>query len=404
MENKRFILLVVDGLGVGEMPDVESTRPKDRGAHTLKNILKVNPTIRLPNLRSLKIPEYFINHTFHPCTYHGFHRSLGTCALAHFGADSYMGHQEMAGSNPKKPIQQFLIDKKDDIIAILLQNGISARCVDGVIFADKMTVISDNIESDYGFNINVVGSLTDTAFDTILRIGTLVRKVVDVGRVITMGGVGICMKNVLQSLEHKKLGDKHISGINIPKLNIYNEKYRVVHLGRGISVHTQAPTIVASKGFPVILIGKAADVIRAKNAKFRPAVHTQDVLSLIIKNMKEITSGLIFANVQETDLAGHSQDVQKYSYHLELVDKAVGTILDSMNSDDVFLITGDHGNDPTIGHSFHTREYTPLILFSKYIKSQNFNTRYTLADIGASICKFFSVHPPEYGTPFCYNM
>jgi len=400
MTNKRFILLVVDGLGVGEMPDVKTTRQEDIGAHTLKNVIKANPAIRLPNLCSLKIPDYFIKGCFQPCVYHGWQRSLGKCSLAHFGADSYMGHQEIAGSKPKKPLQQFITDKKDDIIAVLQRNNTSARYNHGVIFADTMIVIADNIESDYGFNMTVVGSLNHTTFNKILFVGKLVRQVVDVGRVITMGGVGICMSKILKCLEHKHIDGKKINGINIPKLRIYNEQYRVVHLGCGISVHAQAPHIVASHGFPVVLIGKAADVISAENAWHIPAVHTKDVITLLLNSMNNVDCGLLFANVQETDLAGHNQHVGQYSYHLELVDNAIIKILDRMNKNDVFLITGDHGNDPTIGHSFHTREQTPLIFFSKKTESQNFGTRNTLADIGASICNFFSLRPPEYGSYF----
>jgi phosphopentomutase len=116
--------------------------------------------------------------------------------------------------------------------------------------------------------------------------------------------------------------------------------------------------------------------------------------------LEKLNSGLIFANIQETDLAGHEQNTRKYAFFLEMVDKAIPQILEKLSGDDIFLITGDHGNDPTIGHPNHTREKTPLILFSRKIKSQDYGERKTLADIGASITKFFHAPPPESGRSF----
>jgi len=264
----------------------------------------------------------------------------------------------------------------------------------------KAIVVSDNIESDYGYNMNVVGSLDHSPYDEILRVGKIVRSVVDVGRVITMGGRGFDHSTLAACREHKIVNGNDVYGINIPKLHIYDEYYQVVHLGLPMNRSKQTPHILSTHGFPVVLIGKAADVLSAEQAEYHPVVHTEEVLSCLIKKIKEVDNGLIFANVQETDLAGHSQNVLEYSRHLELVDAALPSIFEQLSGDDLFLITGDHGNDPTIGHSFHTREYTPLILFSKKIIAQNFGTRKTLADIGASICSFFSQTAPEFGTSF----
>jgi phosphopentomutase len=98
-------------------------------------------------------------------------------------------------------------------------------------------------------------------------------------------------------------------------------------------------------------------------------------LRLLKKNIKKQSCGLIIANVQETDLSGHRQDVKEYLRHLRLIDKAISQLLDQMKENDLLLITGDHGNDPTIGHPFHTREKTPIILLSKKIASRDFKER-----------------------------
>ena len=397
MIQKRFVILIIDGLGVGEMPDVKIQRPQDRGAHTLKNTISKNTNIYLPNLRSLNVINYFLNENFIETKRGVLNCSFGKFKLAHFGADSFMGHQEIAGSKPKKPLQQFIFDKKDAIISALKDNGINAQYNYGIIIVNNSIIISDNIESDYGFNMNVVGSLDEVSFDKILSIAEIVRSVVDVGRVITMGGKNITKDMIISCIEQKIIAKNSIYGINIPRLHIYNENYKVVHLGLEMDRSKQAPHIVGKKGYPVVFIGKAADVLTAENAIYHPAVHTEDVLDHLLNSLYQVSSGIVFANVQESDLAGHSPDVLNYSHHLELVDKALPALLKALGRDDIFVITGDHGNDPTIGHSFHTREYTPLILFSHRIDSQDFGTRNTLADIGASICSFFSLPLPEFG-------
>jgi phosphopentomutase len=215
-----------------------------------------------------------------------------------------------------------------------------------------------------------------------------------------MGGVNVSPEDFFRCFE-EKTGDGCTSwGINIPRLKIYNNKYEVVHLGREICPARQAPGMLTKQGINVILIGKAADVIGAEGAHHFSQVSTQKVLKLVLWCLEKLNSGLIFANIQETDLAGHEQNTRKYAFFLEMVDKAIPQILEKLSGDDIFLITGDHGNDPTIGHPNHTREKTPLILFSRKIKSQDYGERKTLADIGASITKFFHAPPPESGRSF----
>ena len=400
MSQGRFVLLVLDGLGVGEMPDVKENRPQDIGSNTLKNIIQNNPKIEIPNLRKLGIVDYFLNNKFKNSKFSSYQLSLGKFLLAHYGADSFVGHQEISGTRPKKPLQQFIIDKKDEIIAILKKNNIDAKYTRGIILIKNNIAISDNIESDYGFNISLVGSLDTNSFEKITSIAKIVRQVVQVGRVITMGGVNVDEKRLFSCIEHKTINGKEVYGINVPKLNIYNKDYLVVHLGTTILIEKQAPQILSKNNYPVVLIGKAADIISADKAMYFPLVHTEEVIDCLIDKIDKIDKGLIFANVQETDLSGHRRDVLEFSRHLELVDKAIPKILKRLGKNDVFVITGDHGNDPTIGHPFHTREFTPLIMFSNNISSKDFGVRKTLADIGASICKYFSLGSTESGTSF----
>jgi phosphopentomutase len=212
-----------------------------------------------------------------------------------------------------------------------------------------------------------------------------------------MGGVGVT-KQTLNDCFECKTRDGYIAwGINIPKLNIYNDQYRVVHLGYGINPTSQTPAILGLQGVPVVLIGKTADVINAPGAVYRSEVQTDIVLSHLLKSLEVLEHGFIFANVQQADLAGHEQNALKYAKCLKLVDEALPEIVQNLRPDDLLIITGDHGNDPTIGHSNHTREQTPLIMLSQQIKPHDFGVRETLADIGATISSFFNAPHPESG-------
>ena len=145
------------------------------------------------------------------------------------------------------------------------------------------------------------------------------------------------------------------------------------------------------------------DVIQCEDAKGIPAVDTELVMKELIKSLDEVEEGLIAATIQETDLAGHSEDVELYAEKIMIVDRYIDVVFEKMTDEDLLIISADHGNDPTIGHSQHTRENTFLLVYGKKYKSTNLGERETLSDIAATLADFFQVQPPENGTSF-YGM
>ena len=105
-------------------------------------------------------------------------------------------------------------------------------------------------------------------------------------------------------------------------------------------------------------------------------------------------------NIQETDLAGHSQDSQVYRKVLERADKGIEKILPLLTEDDILIIQADHGNDPDIGSSRHTRECVPLLIYKKGVSNVNVGTRRTMSDNGATCCDYFNVEKCENGTSY----
>lgn len=115
---------------------------------------------------------------------------------------------------------------------------------------------------------------------------------------------------------------------------------------------------------------------------------------------REYEDAAFLINVQETDLAGHAEDVDWYASLLNEVDDWLADFIPIMDEDDVLIVMADHGNDPTIGHSNHTREYVPILIVGKKVKKANIGLRNSMSDVGATFCDFFGLPSTAEGTSF----
>lgn len=395
---KRVILLVIDSLGVGEMEDVMKVRPQDKGANTLKHVAEAVKDFNIPSLEALGVGYLVDSEKIkRPANPLG---SYGKSKLAHFGADTYQGHQEIMGSKPRMPVVKPFIKFMDRVEKALKKAGYDVKIPDPehpFLLVNGLVTVADNIEADPGQNYNVTAPLDYISFEEELTIGRIVRENVEVGRVIVLGGRDIAMDDILKAIEFK---DGSITGIDCPKSGVYRSGYMVRHLGYGVNPEVQVPTLLHRQGYPVSLIGKMADVIECDGAEYFPMVETEGVMELILEKMVSQKTGLIAANVQETDLAGHAMDASRYAERLMTADLYLKSILEQMKEQDLLIITGDHGNDPTIGHSHHTREKALLLVYGKELKAVNLGERDTLSDIGATIADYFGIQKPEHGRSF----
>lgn len=399
----KFVVVVLDGFGIGEMEDVKTTRPQDLNANTCLSILKNKPELKLPNLEKLGLMNILDKEV------NGMKKNpnatWGKSNLTHFGADTFFGHQEIMGTKPKMPFREPIKNKIEEIYNALVNEGYRVRHSEGYnerfLIVEEALTIADNIECDLGQAFNITSALDLIDFKKVLEIGKVARSIAEVPRVITFGGKGINLENILNAVEEK---DGGFIGINAPKSGVYNKGYECVHLGYGVCPDTQVTTILANEDVPVYLLGKVADVVINEHGTSIPMVDTKGVLEETIKISREIDNGFICCNVQETDLAGHGEDVDKYANKLEISDSLIGELIETLNEKDVLIVMADHGNDPTIGHSKHTREMVPLMIYGKNIKSGYVGTRETLSDVGATIAEFFDVNKPENGTSFIKSL
>ena len=381
------------------MPDAKEVRPGDEKANTLRSILHDHPDLKLPNLEKLGLMNAYGEES--QCMKFSKDANFGKSMLMHYGADTFMGHQEIMGTLPKKPDVHPFQQKVDEVAEHLRKHGhkVEFREEAGLryIVCDDYVTVADNLEADLGMCYNVTAPLDFISFEKELEIGELVREVVTVGRVIVFGGSGNTMDDLYNAQEVKQ--GKFI-GVASAKSKSYEKNYHCRHLGYGVNKNVQAPTILTKHGIPCILIGKVADIVANDKGESISCVPTEECLKLTVKAVREHDIGFICTNVQETDLAGHAQDSTRYKEILEIADKGIGELLPLLSEDDILIVQADHGNDPDIGNSKHTRECVPLLIYRKGLKGVNVGVRKTMSDNAATCLDYFGVEAPENGTSY----
>ena len=403
MEQGRFIVIVLDSYGVGYMDDVLEVRPRDFGANTCKHIIDKIPELKLENLEKLglmnALGEDYGKMKINPKAV------FGKSKLMHHGGDTFLGHQEIMGTRPVKPLIAPFSHYIDKVYDALIKEGYKVEKIGDKIqylWVNDCVAVGDNLETDLGQVYNVTTTFQKISFEDELKIGEIVRKIVEVERVIVFGGTEATIESMKAAKEERE--EKYV-GINAPKSKVYEKGYMVRHLGYGINPETQVPTILGKENIPVILVGKVADIVlNEKGKSFLNLVDTSKIFDITLSELDKIEKGFIAVNIQETDLAGHAENAERYAQILKLSDKYIGKIMEKLNEKDILIITADHGNDPTIGHSQHTRENVPILVYKKGLESVNIGHRETMSDIGATVADYFKTKMPENGKSFLQNL
>ncbi|MBR6007244.1 MAG: phosphopentomutase, partial [Clostridia bacterium] len=149
---------------------------------------------------------------------------------------------------------------------------------------------------------------------------------------------------------------------------------------------------LAEKGYDVVGIGKIEDIFAHKG--ITTVDHTKnnpDGIEATIRYLKDGKGDFIFTNLVDTDmLYGHRNDVEGYASCLEYFDKKLPEIIDAMSDEDLLIITADHGCDPTTPSTDHSREYIPVLIFGRGVKSVDLGTLPTFADLGATVFEYIT--------------
>jgi phosphopentomutase len=156
---------------------------------------------------------------------------------------------------------------------------------------------------------------------------------------------------------------------------------------------------IQTAGGQVVSVGKIADIFANQGVSY--TVKGSDNMALIdqlLSQMKLAHEGLIFVNLVDFDSKfGHRRDVAGYALALEQLDKRINEIENQLNTDDLVLITADHGCDPTWPGSDHTREHVPVVFYGNKVKNNNLGERSSFADMGQTIAHHLEIDPLPYG-------
>jgi len=156
-------------------------------------------------------------------------------------------------------------------------------------------------------------------------------------------------------------------------------------------------------GLDVLAIGKISDIYDGEGVtESLRTVSNMDGMDKLLQTLDQDFTGLSFLNLVDFDaLFGHRRDPEGYGKALEEYDARLPEVFEKLKEDDLLIITADHGNDPVHHGTDHTREYVPLLAYSKGMaEAKELPVRKTFADIGATIAENFKVQMPAYGTSF----
>ncbi|MEO0115052.1 MAG: phosphopentomutase, partial [candidate division WOR-3 bacterium] len=161
--------------------------------------------------------------------------------------------------------------------------------------------------------------------------------------------------------------------------------------------------IAKENGYPVIVIGKVDELFAQRGyTKAYHSVNNQECIDLTLNALKENGEGLIFTNLIQFDMDwGHRNDYLAYYNGLKEFDTRLPQIIAQLKTDDLLAITSDHGNDPTTPSTDHSREYVPLLIYSKSLKAGvNLGIRDTFADLGQTIAEYLKIPRLANGKSF----
>lgn len=380
---KRIFVIVIDSLGIGEMPDAE--RFGDAGTNTLGHISESVDSFEIPNLQKLGManltPLKQVKPLKEPIGYRGILREKSN------GKDTMTGHWEMMGVETKKPFKTFtkhgfpkeLIDELEkrtghkvignksasgtEIIEELGEEEIATGHMIVYTSADSVLQICGNEET---FDLKELYRCCEIARELTMK------EEWRVGRVIARPYIG------KKKGEFERTSNRHDYALKPPVRTALN--------------------VLKDGGFDMISVGKIRDIFDGEGIteghKSRSSVHGMEQT---IELAETDFHGLCFVNLVDFDAKwGHRRNPKGYAKELEAFDQKLGTLMETLREDDLLIITADHGNDPTYTGTDHTREKVPFLAYSRSMEENGvLPEQETFAVIGATVLDNFGLSMPE---------
>jgi phosphopentomutase len=378
MRFNRVCLLVLDACGVGELPDAEAYG--DAGSNTLGHCAEAVGGLKMPTMGRMGlgniIPIRGIPETSSPKAYYG------KLAEQSAGKDSTIGHWELAGLISHKPFP-------------LYPNGFPKEIIDEFVRKTGRPVIGNEAAS----GTEIIARLGETHLKTgSLIVYTSADSVFQVAAHVDLIPLSELYRYCRLAREMLQ-GEHGVSRVIArPFAGKPGEFYRTPDR-KDFSLPPTGPTVLdllSESSHDVITVGKVDDLFAGRGVtKSQHTKSNQEGIERIIDFLKTEFHGLLFANLVDFDMIwGHRNDAAGFAGGLEYFDSRLPEILAVLRKDDLFIITADHGCDPTTTSTDHSREYTPLLAYSPGFQSlsgKNLGIRRTFADIGATISEIFGL-------------
>jgi len=387
---KRIFVIVLDSVGIGAMPD--ASEYGDTEANTLVHIAEYKGGLTLPVLTSMGLgliePIAGIPKVSRPLA------AFGKMAELSKGKDTTSGHWELAGCPLFTPFPVYPNGFPPEVIKKFTAcTGLQAL---GNKAASGTEILVELGEEHLRTGQPIVYTSADSVFQIaaheeviplkrLYEICKIVREEVcvgnhAVGRIIARPFVG-------KPGSFTRTANRHDYSIKPPTPTVLD--------------------ILKEAKFSVTGIGKIADIFanQGLTQSFPTKSNMQGMEIITDLAQNNLDTGLIIANLVEFDSSyGHRNDVLGYAQALEEFDESLATFLPKLKDTDLLMITADHGCDPTIAGTDHTREYVPLLVYHHDLATTgqviNLGTRTTFADLGATIANNFTLPPLPYGQSF----
>lgn len=386
--NKRAIVIIIDGVGVGELPD--AAKYGDTGSDTLGNLSRDTGGLNLPNLEKLGL-GCIHSITGLECVNNPL-ASYGKLAESSPGKDSTTGHWELGGLVLDKPFPTFPNGFPNEILEKFTQK--TGLNVLGNYAASGTEIIKELGEEHIRTGKPIIYTSADSVFQIAAHDDVIpLKKLYE-----------ICQ------ISRKILNGKHAVARVIARPFIGNNKHDFVRTRdrKDFSLKPTGETLLTKlqlAQIPTIAIGKINDLYADDGIS--ESLHTKtnaEGMHTLSTSLKKYPSGFIMANLVDFDMLwGHRNDKSGFKTGLSEFDTWLGDFLKDMSKNDILIITSDHGNDPTTPSTDHSREYVPLLVFGDKIRNGvNMGIRKSFADCQASLAEYFSIEKTKWGESFLH--
>jgi phosphopentomutase len=383
----RVFLIVIDSVGCGELEDAHLFG--DVGSNTIKHISEAAGGIHLPNMESLGY-----GHLTDILGVEKIDKPIGNYTKmkeVSNGKDTMTGHWEIMGLHIEKPFNTFTdTGFPDDLIKEFEEK--TGRKVVGNKSASGTEIIKE-----YGEHQLETGDLiVYTSADSVLQIAAHEEKIgldnlykyCEIAREMTREGKWKLGRIIARPFVGTNKDDfTRTSNRHDYALKPFDDT-SLVHL--------------KNAGFDVVSFGKIKDIYDGEGiTEAYKQVSNKDGMNQFIAYADNDFNGLAYLNLVDFDaLYGHRRDPIGYKESLEEFDQQLGELMKKLRKDDLLIITADHGNDPTFPGTDHTREYVPMLAYSKSLKGGEVSVRESFADIGRTITDNFKTKHAPIGTSF----